>query len=102
MQGNVYCCPLVMQQMATSGPSWQDASSYCLDRGKRLCARSEYCPDGNGKAPMGGLVTQVSTAGGALRLVSGSNPQAMWAAAFDSYNEWISIGHMFAADQMCR
>ena len=38
--------------------TWGEGNSYCLELGGRLCYRNEYCPNGRGRAPLGGYRDQ--------------------------------------------
>ncbi len=84
-KGDYLCCEMSLVKMDTQSPSWDDAFNFCSKTsGKRLCTRSEYCPQGKGAAPQGGLLSL-----------------AAWAAVFDDSNEWVAIGYTFPLRLAC-
>lgn len=83
-KGNVYCCDSRMASLASQYPSWEDAVKYCQTNKKRVCMQQEYCPNGPGKPPAGGLVFQ-----------------SEWAPIFDNINGWVAVGHLMDKSKVC-
>lgn len=65
--------------------TWDDANKACKDDGLSLCPLSQYCPEGAGKPPAGGIT-------------EGDH----WAPTNDYPNSWVSVGDYDAARRVCK